>query len=329
MPLIITALTALGRHGSVILPAGVFIGLLLPPLASLLKPLLIPGIIGPFIIALIRMDWRKLLDHVSQPGITALLLLWLLVAAPFLVDFLLALFPIDAGLHGSLVLMAAASPLMASASLALIIGLDAPLAVVLTFIGTALVPLTLPPIALYLLGIQIDIAIVDLMLRLGALVGGCFALAWLIRRLLPEGFAERHATPLDGLAVVGLLVFAIAVMDGVTDLAVERPQFVLTATVAVFGLNIFMQGLATLAFAWRGLYQALTAGLCSGNRNLGLLLAAMADRASADLLVVIAVAQFPIYILPMVQRWLYQRWFTADGDPTACSGNRKDSNHDL
>lgn len=273
-----------------------------------MHPLLIPGIVGPFIIALLRMDWNRLIGHMRRPWILGLILAWMLVVAPILIDTLLDVMPIDPGLHGSLVLMAGASPLMASASLALIIGLDAPLAVVLTFVGTALVPLTLPPIALHLLGIEIDIAIGELMLRLGLLVGGCFGLAWLLRRLLPQGFTDEHAEPLDGLAVIGLLVFAIAVMDGVTALAVERPGFVLMATFAVFGLNIFMQIIATLAFAWHGLHQALTAGLCSGNRNLGLLLAAMADRAATDLLILIAVAQFPIYILPMLQRWLYRRW---------------------
>ena len=150
---------------------------------------------------------------------------------------------------------------------------------------------------------------------LGALVSGCFALAWLIRRSLPAGFADRQAAPLDGLAVIGLLVFAIAVMDGVAALAFERPLFVLEATIAVFGLNIVMQAIATLAFAWRGLHQALTAGLCSGNRNLGLLLAAMADRATTELLIIIAVAQFPIYILPMLQRRLYRRWGLGEAGP--------------
>ncbi len=303
---VIAFLAGLGRHGSYILPIGVFIGIALPPLATLMSPLLIPGIIGPFIIALLRMDWRRLTDHAKRPWITGLFLAWLLIAAPVLIDRLLHLLPLDPGLHGGLVLMAGASPLMASASLALIIGLDAPLAVVLTFAGTALVPFTLPPIALHLLGIEMDIRVGELMLRLGFLVGGCFGLAWLLRRFLPKGFTDRHAAPLDGLAVIGLLVFAIAVMDGVTALTVERPLFVLTATIAVFGLNIFMQLIATLAFAWHGLQQALTAGLCSGNRNLGLLLAAMADRTTADLLILIAVAQFPIYMLPMLQRWLYR-----------------------
>ena len=293
---------------------GVFVGLLIPPLAAAMKPLLIPGIIGPFIIALLRLDWQRLIGYLRQPFLTAILLIWLLILAPFAINALLGLLPLAAGLHDSLVLMAAASPLMASASLALIIGLDAPLAVVLTFTATALVPFTLPPIALYLLGIDIDMAIGELTLRLGAVVGGSFALAWLIRRVLPKGFTERHASSLDGLAIIGLLVFAIAIMDGVTALALERPGEVLAATAAVFGLNLFMQAVAVLAFAWRGLRQALTAGLCSGNRNLGLLLAAMTDRAGTDLLIVIAVSQFPIYILPMLQRWLYGRFDLGEAD---------------
>ncbi len=297
------------------LALGVFLGLLFPSLAGFLKPLLIPGIIGPFLIALIRLDWARIADHLRRPKITILALIWLLIAAPFLIHAGLGLFPLDPKLHAHLVLMAAASPLMASASLALIIGLDASLAVVLTFLATALLPFTLPPIALHLLEIDINISIGELMLRLGLLIGGCFALAWLIRRYLPIGFADRHAAPLDGLAIVGLLVFAIAIMDGVTVLLQDRPDIVLTTAVAVFGLNLFMQAIATLAFAWRGLSTALSVGLCSGNRNLGILLAATADRTTVDFLIVIALAQLPIYTLPMLQRWLYRRWLARPAAP--------------
>lgn len=303
----IGCLTWLGRHGSVMLAFGVFLGLLVPPLASFLKPLLIPGILGPFLIALIRLDWAKMGDHLRRPKLVILALIWLLIIAPLLIHAGLGFLNITADLHANLVLMAAASPLMASASLALIIGLDASLAVVLTFLATALLPFILPLIALYLLGIDINIAADELMLRLGLLIGGCFVLAWLIRRYLPPGFADRNAGPLDGLAIIGLLVFAIAIMDGVTALLQDRPEIVLTTAFAVFALNIGMQALGTLVFAWRGLTTALSIGLCSGNRNLGILLAATADRASVDFLIVIALAQLPIYTLPMAQRWLYHR----------------------
>lgn len=310
-------LTWLGRHGSMTLAVGVFSGLFFPPLASLLKPLLIPGIIGPFMIALIRLDWTRFADHFRRPTTTILALLWLLIVTPFLTHALLGFFPLEPKLHANLVLAAAASPLMASASLAMIIGLDASLAVILTFLATALLPFTLPPIALYLLGIDINIAIGELMLRLGLLIGGCFALAWLIQRYLPKGFADRHAAPLDGLAIIGLLIFAIAIMDGVTVMLQERPEIVVTTALAVFGLNIGLQVLSTLAFAWRGLKTALSIGLCSGNRNLGILLAATADRATIDFLIVIALAQFPIYTLPMLQRWLYRPWLRNIGRSSA------------
>ena len=133
--------------------------------------------------------------------------------------------------------MAAAPPLMASGYLALMLGLDAALAVTLTLLSTALMPFTLPLVGLYLLGVEIDVPLGDLMLRLALVVGGTLALAWLLRRLLPEGFSRRHAEPLDGLAVLGLLVFAIAIMDGVSALLLRQPGFVLACALAVYALQ--------------------------------------------------------------------------------------------
>ena len=203
---------------------------------------------------------------------------------------------------------------MASGYLALMLGLDAALAVMLTLVSTALMPFTVPFVGLYLLEIEIDVPFGDLMLRLALVVGGSLALAWLLRRLLPEGFSRRHAEPLDGLAVLGLLVFAIAIMDGVSALLLRQPGFVLACALAVYAVNVGLQVAGGLAFGRRG---ALTLGLCSGSGNLGLLLAALADRASFELFVFVATAQLPIYTLPVIQRRLYHRWLT----PRAAPGN--------
>lgn len=305
----------LGRHGSAVIAVGVFLGLVFPPLASLLKPLLIPAIVGPFLIALIRLDWRRLGDYLTRPAPTALALLWLLVLSPLLVHAMVRPLDLPAAIHGGLVLMAAAPPLMASGVLALMLGLDAALAVLVTTLASALMPFTLPPIALHLLGVQIDIALGELMLRLGLVVGGCFATAWCLRRILPFGFTLRHAEALDGLAVLGLLLFATAIMDGVSAMAIEQPRFILLCALAVFGLNLALQVLGSAAFAWRGRRHALTLGLCSGNANLGLLLAALADRAAVELFVFVAVAQLPIYTLPVIQRPLYRRWLAGECSP--------------
>lgn len=302
------ALVWLGRHGSRVIAVGVFVGLLLPPVAALLKPLLVPAIVGPFLVALIRLDWQRLVAHLRQPTTTALALLWLLVLAPLLVHVLAGALGLAPALHGGLVLMAAAPPLMASGALALMLGLDIALAVVVTTLATALMPFTVPAVALHLLGIALDIRVGELMLRLGLVVGGCFVAALALRRFLPAGFTWRHGEALDGLAVLGLLIFSIAIMDGATAMLLAEPRFVLGCVLAVYGLNLGLQVLGAALFAWSGARHALTLGLCSGNANLGLLLAALADRAGTELLVFVAAAQLPIYTLPLVQRPLYRRW---------------------
>jgi BASS family bile acid:Na+ symporter len=301
------ALAWLGRHGSAVIAVGVFLGLALPPLATLLKPLLLPAIVGPFLIALIRLDWQRLGYYLARPAPILLAPLWLLVLSPLLVDAAVRPLGLPAALHGGLVLMAAAPPLL--------LGLDAALAVLLTVVCTALMPLTLPPIALDLLGVRIEIALGELMLRLGLVVGGCFAAAIGLRRVLPPDFARRHGEPLDGLAVLGLVLFATAIMDGVAAMALARPRFVLSCALAVFGLNLGLQVLGSAVFAWRGRREALTLGLCSGNANLGLLLATLADRAALELFVFVAVAQLPIYTLPVLQRPLYRRWLAGERVP--------------
>jgi len=301
----------LGRHGSSVIAIGVFLGLAAPPLASLLKPLLVPAIIIPFLIALMRLDWARFGRHLSRPATPALALLWLLMLSPVLIDLLLRPLHLPPAIHGGLVLMAAAPPLMASGNLAFMLDLDAALAILLTVLGTALMPFTLPVVALYLLGIELNIALGELMLRLALVVGGCFAAAWGLRRLLRQEVLERHREALDGIAVLGLLLFAVAIMDGVTAMLIERPAYVLGSAAAVYLLNLGLQLAGGALFAPLGRHRALTLGLCSGNANLGLLLAAMADRAAFELFVFVAVAQLPIYTLPVIQRPLYRRWLGA------------------
>ncbi|MGH6944574.1 MAG: hypothetical protein ACREH6_10190, partial [Geminicoccaceae bacterium] len=305
----------LGRRGSAVIAIGVFAGLLLPPLAALLRPLLIPAIVGPFLIALIRLDWHRLVQQLGRPLETALVVAWLLLLCPLLVHAAILPLGLPPAIHGGLVLMAAAPPMMASGNFALMLGLDAVLAVLVTLFGTALMPLSLPLIALHLLGVQIEVAQGELALRLAAVVGGCFATAWLLRRFLSAEIVQRHAEALDGLAVLGLLWFAIAIMDGVSAMLLREPGFVLGCALATYALNLCLQIAGSALFAWQGRRSALTVGLCSGNANLGLVLAALADRAPIELFVFVAAAQLPIYTLPVLQRSLYRRWLAENRRP--------------
>ncbi len=90
-------------------------------------------------------------------------------------------------------------------------------------------------------------------------------------------------------------------MDGAAAMLLREPAFVLGCAVTAYGLNVALQ----------------TAG--------GLLLAAIADRASHELLVFIATAQLPIYTLPLIQRPLYRRWLSTSRSASALRPERGDA----
>ena len=198
---------------------------------------------------------------------------------------------------------------MATPALAMLLGLDVTLALLVVVPATALMPFTVPPMALWLAGLTLDLEATALALRLAGLVLGSALVAFAVRRWLGPPRLVRAAPVIDGLAVLGFVVFAIGVMDGFTVTALDRPGFVAANVVAVFALNIGLQLLTVLCLMRHvALRTALTAGLLAGNNNFGLVLASVVDTAPAIMLVYVAAAQFPIYLLPIVQRRLYPRF---------------------
>ena len=56
-----------GRHGRLYMSLGALVGLLLPPLASLAAPLLLPALLVTTVAALVRVDWRLLRGYAARP----------------------------------------------------------------------------------------------------------------------------------------------------------------------------------------------------------------------------------------------------------------------
>ena len=299
-----------GRHATAFMAVGVLLGLVVPPLAALARPLLVPTLLIPLALALVRLDWSVAAAWRKRPLVVAALLAWVLVISPILVW--LATRALGAAgfpepLSQALVLMAASSPIVSNVALALLLGLDAPLAVVVVLAGTAIVPLTLPVAAETLVGMSLDLPLAEFMARLGALVGSAFAAAWVVRRLVPARTIDANRELIDGLTVLNLLAFGLAIMDGVTAYALERPGYVALAIVAAYAFNALLQVAGGLAFRRLGTTRALTVALLSGNCNMGLVLVALEGRASFEVTVYFALAQIPMYTLPALLRPLYAR----------------------
>lgn len=290
--------------------AGVLVGLAVPPLATLARPLLVPTLLIPLALALVRLDWAAAGAWRRRPGVVAALLVFILGVSPLAVWAItraLVPFGFPDPLAQALVLMAASSPIVSNVAIALLLGLDAPLAVVVVLAGTALVPLTLPIAADALVGVSLEMPLVEFMGRLLALVGSAFAAAWLIRRLVPARTLAARRELLDGLTVVNLLLFGLAIMDGVTAYAIARPGYVALAIVAAYAFNLLLQAAGGLAFRGLGTTRALTVALLAGNCNMGLVLVALQGRASFDVTVYFALAQIPMYTLPALLKPVYVR----------------------
>jgi BASS family bile acid:Na+ symporter len=297
----------IGRHATRFMALGVLVGFVAPPLAELAAPLLLPTLLIPLAIALTRLDWSAAARYRTRPWLVALLLAWLLVASPALVAAIAALLPLPVALEHALVLMAASSPIVSAVAISFLVGLDAPLAIVLVVLATAIAPVTLPLVARLLLGIDLQIPLAQFMLRLALMVGGAFVVAGVARRLVPRAAIARNRRVLDAVSVLNLVVFAIAIMHGVTAFAAERPLYVAVATLAAFAANIVLQAVSIAVF-WRlGRLRALTVGLCAGNCNMGLVLVALQGEAPFEIAVFFAMAQLPMYMLPALQEPVYRR----------------------
>jgi predicted Na+-dependent transporter len=294
-------LALLSRQARWALPAGVFVGIAFPQLAGLLRPLLTAAVIGTLTGALLRLDWNRFADIGRRPALPAGLAIWQLLVSPLLVWFGSALMGLPPDLRLVLLLQSAAPPIGSAAVFALILGLDGVLAALATVTATLLLPFTLTPLVVLLLpeaGVRVDL--LPFFLRVTLLVVVPFLLAGILRALVGLERLRRADALLGGSNVLLLVVFAIAVMDGVTERLVEDPQRVAILLFTAFIAAFLLHFAAYLVFRRAGPTAAGTAAVLSGNRNLGLMLVITAGTAGETFSLYVGIAQIPMYFAPLL-----------------------------
>jgi BASS family bile acid:Na+ symporter len=164
---------------------------------------------------------------------------------------------------------------------------------------TAAIPVTGPLFAAFFIGGAIDIAPLALGLRLAALLAVSALAAFAIRRIVGHERVERQKEPIDGMSVIALFVFAIGLMDGVTATLLANPLLVLGLTAFAFLLALAYGAVTYAVFARAGQPQAMALAFCAGGRNMGLMLAAAGGFVPDMTWLYFAVAQFPIFLMPL------------------------------
>jgi BASS family bile acid:Na+ symporter len=192
-------------------------------------------------------------------------------------------------------------------TLAALMGLDAALSLATLVVCTAATPLTAPVFAALFVGGGMALSPVTLGAKLLAMLGGAAIVATLVRRTAGQDWIDRRMAHIDGLSVIALFFFAVALMDGVLYAILQEPLKVLGLTALSFGLSFGLAALTVLVFVRLGMGQALALGLAAGNRNMGLMLAAAGTAVPELTWLYFAIAQFPIYLMPAMLKPLARR----------------------
>src|SRR6476659_6890095 len=149
------ALSWLGRQGTRAVAASIFIGIMVPPLAALLKPVFAYALFVLLCLAFLRVDPVQVRAHFSRPALVAAAAAWMMLGTPLLIGLsLVALGMSDhlPGLYIAMILQAAAPPVISAPTLAALMGLDAALSLATLIVCTAATPLTAPVFAALFVG---------------------------------------------------------------------------------------------------------------------------------------------------------------------------------
>jgi len=303
-------LALIGRYGTQGFAASIFLGLALPQFAAAARPLLAVSIFVFVTITFARVDSAELKKLLRRPAPLVLASGWLLLAPAAVVTLALALIgreSLDPGLVLGLAVLGAAPPIMSAPAVSMLLGLQPTLIMAAVLLTTSLSPVLSPLIAGTVAGAAVPIDLGILVRRLVLLIGGAVLAAGVLRAILGESRIRAHKPAFDGIGVIMYFVFAVAAMDGVLAAMVGDPARVARFLAVAFSISI--GGFLAAALVLRPLPPAdrFVLGYGTGQRNMGLLIAALGAATPDTTFLFFALAQFPIYLMPQIMKPLARR----------------------
>jgi hypothetical protein len=304
------ALAWLGRQGTRAIAAVVFLAIAVPPLDAVFKPFVTEAIFALLCIAFVRVDMADLRGHIRKPGLVLAATAWTSLVLPALIGMGCLAMKVDVrspDLFLGLMLQAIASPMMAAPAFAAVMGLDATLVLTTLAASTALMPLTAPVFASIFIGPALMLSPLALGLKLFAILAGSMLVAVAVRYFVGLATLLRYNDQINGLNILLVFIFVAAVMEEVAARFAAEPVMMIGLAVLTFALSFAILGLTALLFAKAGRERAFVLGLMASQRNMGLMLAATGGALPDLTWLYFALAQFPIYLSPLLLNSLARR----------------------
>lgn len=292
-------LAFLGRQGARAVALSLVLGCIPNPLGPLFRTILPETIFILLVVAFLRVDPDRALHHAKRPTLILLITAWVMLVTPLATGYAVGALGVAPGLALALILMAAAPPVMSAPAFAYLLGLDGALSLALLVACMLATPLTAPFMAALSLPEALPLTATALAGRLFLLLAGSAGVAIVLRWLAGKSRIAGARDELDGLNVVMLFVFAVALMDGMPAQIAASPGLVFGLVLLSFGVSLALIGLTMLVSRPLPRGEALALSLGAGTRNMGLMLAALDGRVPELTFMYFALAQVPIYLLPL------------------------------
>lgn len=315
-------LAFLGCHAPICLALGFGVGIFIPEIDGLSDLLIPPMVVAMLVASMIRIDPARLRVYLRHPIKVALLTLGLLLVMPLIGYLVIPFLPISASLALAMILLWSAPPLASSPGFSSFLKLDAELTLAVMVVASLVFPVTS---ALLMGGLEIDLGRaqngVDLALlgRLILLTGLALICAVSLRFWIGAARIEANFQILDGISVLLMIGFAFLLLNQVSWAQLQDMDLMITTSLMAFALN-WGGHLITLAllliflllkqqYTPIRLRQIGAISVLNGNRNLSLFVAALPASEMADLFLFLALIQVPIYLTPLLGKYLYHYIF--------------------
>jgi bile acid:Na+ symporter, BASS family len=301
----------IGRYGAQGFALSIFVGLALPQFAAAARPLLAFTIFIFVMLTFARAEETKVRALLASPRPLILASLWLILAPAAVITAILTGIGrgnLDPGLVLGLAVMGAAPPIMSAPAIAMMLGLEPTLLLAAVLATTALAPVVSPVLIDIIAGAAVPLDINVLIQRLLLLIGGAIIGAVVLRKALGMERIRQHKESFDGIGVIMYFLFAIAAMDGVMDAALADPRKVAQFLGFAFGMAALGFAAAWVVLKPFSGADRFVLGYVTCQRNMGLLIAALGAAAPKTTFLFFALAQFPIYLMPMIVKRLARQF---------------------
>jgi len=300
----------LGRHGTNAVAVSILLGIALPPFGALIRPIFPETVFLLLCLAFLRVDPGALRAQFGKPALLIAATIWTMLVVPVLTGLSLAGLDLGArspGLLLALMLNVVAPPIFSSPALAVLMGLNAAVTLALLLGCVAVTPFVAPALVALFVGPAVTFSPLSLGLRLVLMLAGAACVGIAVRAVAGKAWVERQAERIDGLNVIALFLFAVALMGDVLSNTIEHPLYVLGLLALSTAMTFGLSALTALLFARAGAHSALPIAHAAGSRNTGLMLAAAAGSVPELVWLYVALIQIPIYALPLIMRPLLRR----------------------